>query len=206
MVCRWDRHWRASRARRRARSWQFRHLGAAPSRHARQPSDHCLCHRRRLSAAAADGPHRRAAEPHRSALCHAGRGSAAARRQRCRQPHPDQLSSAGAVGPGQVGGAARRAQHPGSDDGRRTAADPRSHRAHAAPLRRHSHRRTGGERRPSCYRRGISGTRRGADHRAGRSVLGRFPAGCGVDRTGIGCDHRRRRDQPAAHRPSRMPK
>ena len=55
--------------------------------------------------------------------------------QRRRRPDPDRLPAAGAVGPGQIRGLAGRSEHAGRDHRDRAPADPRPHRADAAPLR-----------------------------------------------------------------------
>ena len=95
----------------------------------------------------------RALEPFRRPLCDTGRRSPAARRQRRREPGADRLSPSGGLGAGQIRGAARRAQHPGGDHGDRAPADPRPHRAHAAPFRRdgrnRARRRAAGSASPS---------------------------------------------------------
>ena len=151
------RHRRPRRAREPARSRQFRHRGAAPPRHPRDPSAHRLRHRRRLAAPPADEPRDRAAEPVRRAFRHPRGRPPAARRDR-RAPSPVPIAYRLPVPSAQVKSAVLLAglNTPGDDHGHRAAGDPRPYRAHAAPFRRDGRDRARRGRRPADHRRAAS--------------------------------------------------
>ena len=122
---------------RSARFRQFRHrLPADDGRGGRLP-DHRDVRRRCLAAQAADAARARPAGAHgrQGDVGRRGRTPAADPCRRARSD-PDRLRAAGGFGAAQVGGAAGGPRRARRDHGDREGSDPRSHRAHAAPLRR----------------------------------------------------------------------
>ena len=95
---------------------------------------------------------------------------------------------------------------PGVTTRDRERADPRPYRAHAAAFRRDASGRGRARRRPAHFGRGPAGADRGADHRAGRPVLGRLSARRGADRAGLRGQDRECRAQPVAHRAACEPR
>ena len=142
----------------------------------------------RARPVAADGPRdRRRTRP------------AAAHRARFGEPHPDRVRAAGAVGAGQERHPARRPARRRRDDRHRDGGDARSHRAHAAPLRRRGVGRR--ERRQDPHhRQRRSRAARPRRRRAGRPELGGLPRRRGGTRAGLGHHHRGRARQSDAHR------
>ena len=115
------------------------------------------------------------------------------------EPHPDRVRAAGAVGAGQERRAAGRPARRRRDDRHRGGGDARSHRAHAAPLRRRGDRR----REPTARR--ASPSRATPSCTAATSSCPADPSSAAflaaaLHRAGLGYHHRGRARQSDAHR------
>ena len=150
--------------------------------------DHRDLRRRRLAAQAADAAHARSARADGRA-----RRSSAAEGGRlpitlagARDPIPIVYRTPGAVGADQVGGAAGRPRRAGRNhrdrDAKRRATTPRRCSRISAPRSRSTPEGAHGRR---ITLDGPARARARAGRGAGRSVLGRVPAGGGADRAGL---------------------
>ena len=184
-----------------ARFRQFRHRLPPDDGRGRRLPDRRDLRRRRQPAQAADAAHSRSAGA--DGRAHAGdrRGrplaGEAAGRQRS---DPDRIRGAGAVGAAQIGGAARRPRRARRDHGHRDGGDPRPYREDAGAFRRRRPGRAVRRARPPDHAHRPAGACRRAGGGAGRSIVGRVPAGRGADRAGLRDRARRRHAQSAAGR------